>query len=182
MPAVSRPSSSRPPSVHSFGQLSNFLRSSVSDEDSRLVSDSMSHLASHIESIVAALRLSALRSSVAPLMVDLLTVLRAHRSLVVNLEATWGGLYEYAAYLQSLNNFRVLIGHWLLEGGSRSEQLLLTVEDFELVAWRTLGDGILLIDMYEHWATSEWQEPSGPAALEEPQVQRAVQWWKRRKP
>jgi hypothetical protein len=119
---------------------------------------------------------------VAPLMVDLLTVLRAHRILVASLEASWGGLYEYAAYLKSLNNFRVLIGHWLLEGGSDSEQLPLAVEEFELVAWRTLGDGMLLIDMYEQWATSEWLEPSGPGALEEPDVQRAVQWWRKRKP
>lgn len=182
MPFPSRPLSSNLSNGHSFGQLSNFLRGAVADEDSRLVSDSMGNLATHIESIVAALRLNGLRSSVAPLMVDLLTVLREHRNLVVSLDASWRGLYEHAAYLQSLNGFRVLIGQWLLEGGPRSEQLLLTVDDFELVAWRTVGDGVLMIDIYEQWAASEWQEPSAPGALEEePQVQRAVQWWRRRK-
>ena len=39
---------------------------------------------------------------------DLLTELREHRAMVVNL--AWRGLYEYAAYLHALNNFRVLIG------------------------------------------------------------------------
>jgi hypothetical protein len=167
------------PSINSFGELSNFLRSSVADEDSRLLSDSMSQLAAHVEAIIASLRLNQLRTAVAPMLVDLLTVIRGHRNLVVNLGLPWRGLYEYAAYLQALNNFRVLIGQWLLDGGPRSLHLLLTAEDFELVAWRTLGEGMLMIDMYEQWIGREGNEPSALGALSEPQVERAVQWWKK---
>jgi hypothetical protein len=167
------------PSFSSFSQLSQFLRSSVADEESRLMSDSMSRLASQIEAIIIGLRRDGLRTAVAPLMVDLLTVLRTHRHQVVNLGLPWRGLYEYAGYLQALNNFRVLIGQWLLDGGPRSTQLLLSAEDFELVAWRTLGEGVLLIDMYEQWARSEAKDQSVLGALEEPQVERAVQWWKK---
>ena len=90
----------------------------------------MGQLAAHIEAIVAGLRRNGLRTSVAPLLVDLLTVLRGHRNLVVNLGLPWRGLYEYAGYLQALNNFRVLIGQWLLDGGPRSEQLLLSRRGF----------------------------------------------------
>ena len=97
----------------------------------------------------------------------------------MNLGLPWRGLYEYAAYLQALNNFRVLIGQWLLDGGPRSLELLLTAEDFELVAWRTLGEGMLMIDMYEQWLSSEAREHSQLGSLTEPQVQRAVQWWKK---
>jgi hypothetical protein len=167
------------PSFSSFTQLSQYLRSSVADEDSRRISESMGQLVGHIEGIVAGLRRDALRTTVAPLMVDLLTVLRAHRNLVVNLGLPWRGLYEYAGYLQALNNFRVLIGQWLLDGGPRSKQLLLSAEDFELVAWRTLGEGVLMIDMYENWSRSEPKEESVLGSLEEPQVERAVQWWKK---
>jgi hypothetical protein len=167
------------PSFSSFTQLSQYLRGSVADEDSRHLSESMGKLAGHIEGIIAGLRRDGLRTAVAPLMVDLLTVLRAHRNLVVNLGLPWRGLYEYAGYLHALNNFRVLIGQWLLDGGPRSAQLLLTAEDFELVAWRTLGEGVLLIDMYEHWVRSEAKEQSVLGSLEEPQVERAVQWWKK---
>lgn len=175
------PSTQRP-SIHNFGELSDFLRGAVADEDSRLVSESMSELATHVEAIIAGLRQDRVRTVVAPMLVDLLTVLRAHRHLVVGLGLPWRGLYEYPAYLQALNNFRVLIGQWLLEGGPRSAQLLLTAEDFELVAWRTLGEGMLLIDMYEQWAAreqAEQQQQSGLGALSEPQVERAIQWWKR---
>lgn len=167
------------PSIHSFGELSNFLRGAVADEDSRQLSDSMGQLAAHVEAIVAALRLNRVRTAVAPLLVDLLTVLRGHRHLVVSLGLPWRGLYEYAAYLQALNNFRVLIGQWLLDGGPGSAELPLTAEDFELVAWRTLAEGMLLIEMYEQWAEHELQGQSALDALEEPQVERAIQWWKK---
>jgi hypothetical protein len=113
------------PSIQTFGELSHFLRGAVADEDCRQFGESMGTLATHIEAIVAGLRLSRARA-VAPLLMDLLTVLRGHRALVMGLGVAWRGLYEYAAYLQALNNFRVLIGQWLLDGGSQSEMLGLT--------------------------------------------------------
>ena len=167
------------PSIHTFGELGHFLRASVADEDSRQVSDSMAQLAVHIEAIVPGLRRNSARSTIAPMLVDLLTVLRGHRALVVNLGLPWRGLYEYAAYLQALNNFRVLIGQWLLDGGPEETELPLSAEDFELVAWRTLGEGMLLIDMYEQWTARESQDPSALASLDQPQVERAIQWWKK---
>jgi hypothetical protein len=166
------------PSIHTFGELGQFLRASVADEHSREFSESMGQVAVHIEAIVASLRRNRKRSTIAPLLVDLLDVLRSHRNLVVNLGLPWRGLYEYAAYLQALNNFRVLIGQWLLEGGPGSAELLLGAEDFELVAWRTLGEGMLLVDMYEQWIQQP-QDPSALGSLEEPQVERAIQWWKK---
>jgi hypothetical protein len=167
------------PSITSFDELGQFLRGSTTDEDSRRVSESMGQLAVHIETIIASLRVNRNRATVAPMLVELLTVLRGHRNLVVDLGLPWRGLYEYAAYLHALNNFRVLIGQWLLDGGPRSVDLAVTPEDFELVAWRTLGEGMLLIDMYEQWAVRKEPAASRLGALEEPQVQRAVQWWKR---
>lgn len=168
------------PSIQSFGELSQFLRGAIADEDSRQFSESMSHLALHTEAIIASLRLNQLRASVAPLLMDLLTVLRSHCNFVIGLEPTWRGLYEYAAYLQALHHFRVLIGQWLLEGGSSSRDLSLTAADFELVAWRTLGEGVLLIDMYEQWAGGALQDdPAEVGAMGDPHIERAIQWWKR---
>jgi hypothetical protein len=168
------------PSIHSFGELSQFLRCSIADEESRQLSDSMAQLATHTEAIVAGLRLTRARGTIAPMLVDLLDVLRAHRNMVVGLGMHWRGLHEYAAYLQALNHFRVLVGQWLLDGGPRSQAVLLEAADFELVAWRTLGEGMLLIDMYEQWVASERDErDSALDAPDEPQVERALQWWKK---
>jgi hypothetical protein len=169
------------PGINSFIELGNFLRGSVADADSRRLSDSMSELSVHIEAIIAALRQGGVRSTTAPLLVDLITVLRGHRMLVVQLGLGWRGLYEYAAYLQALNNFRVLIGQWLLDGGPRSTELHLSAEDFELVAWRTLGEGMLLIDMYEQSLARD-QDASTFRNSDEPQVRRAIKWWKKLRP
>jgi hypothetical protein len=165
------------PTIRSFEQLSQFLRGSAGDDESRMMSGGMRELASRIEVVIASLHASRDRATAAPLLVDLLDVLRAHRRQIVNLGLPWRGLYEYAGYLQALTNFRVLIGQWLLEGGPRSTQLLVTPEDFELVAWRTLGEGMLLFDMYEQWVADEDPQESGLAPLPDGQVQRAIRWW-----
>ena len=98
-----------------------------------------------------------------PLLMDMLTVLREHRSMVVNLGLAWRGLYEYAAYLQALNNFRVLIGQWLLHRslGRRGQRRLGRVRPGR---WRTLGEGMLLIDMYEQWLAARRARPAPTSA------------------
>ena len=158
------------PSVNTFGDLSNFLRSAIADEDSRIFSDSMAQLALHAEGVMAGLRLSRKRDHVAPLLMDMLTVLREHRGLVLGLGLSWRGLYEYAAYLQALNNFRVLIGQWLLHTSPWDDQLTVTAEEFALVAWRTMGEGMLLVDMYEQWLLRE-ENDSDLGELREPQLE-----------
>lgn len=167
------------PSINTFGDLSNFLRSAVADEDSRIFSESMGGLASHAERVVAGLRRSRHRKVAAPLLMDTLTALREHRNLVVGLGLSWRGLYEYAAYLQALNNFRVLVGQWLLQVNPWDDELRVTAGDFELVAWRTLGEGMLLVDMYEQWLQREQDGASALQSLEPPQVARALQWWRK---
>ena len=58
-------------------------------------------------------------------------------------------------------------------------ELLVTPEEFTLVAWRTLGEGTLLIDMYEQWLEREDPGASDFGAATEPQKERALQWWTR---
>jgi hypothetical protein len=166
------------PSIHSFGEISDYLRTAIADEDSRMLSESMGQVAMHAEAVAAGLRLDRHRDAVAPLMMDMLTVLRDHRALVVNLSPAWRGLYEYAAYLQALNNFRVLIGQWLLHTSPWDDELTVTAEEFALVAWRTMGEGMLLVDMYEEWLERE-ENASALGALQEPQLERVRQWWQK---
>src|SRR5688572_14239069 len=117
VPSTSRlPFASRTnvPSLNTFGQVSNFLRGAMADEESRLFSDSLQDPALPGGGAVGGLRLDPGRDHAAPLLIDMLTVLRNHRNLVVGLGIAWRGLYEYDAYLQALNNLRILIGQWLL--------------------------------------------------------------------
>jgi hypothetical protein len=167
------------PSGNDFGDLSNFLRGALADEDCRLLSESLGRFKASAETVIAALRVSRHRDAAAPVLMDMLTMVRDHRTLVLGLGPAWHGLYEYAGYLQGLNNFRVLIGQWLLQTGPWDDALAVTAEDFELVAWRTLGDGMLLVDMYEQWLHSEQGAQSRLATLPRPQVERVRQWWQK---
>jgi hypothetical protein len=169
------------PSINTFGELSNFLRAAIADEDSCMFSESIGELAAQAEVVLAGLHANRHREHAAPLLMDMLTVLREHRNFVVDLGLAWRGLYEYAAYLQALNNFRVLIGHWLLHTDPWDDTLEVTAEDFALVAWRTLGEGMLLIDMYEQWLEREDMNDPGSKLgdLPQPQVDRVLQWWQK---
>jgi len=167
-----------------FGELSNFLRSALADEDSRIFSEGMQQLALQADGIAAALRVNRKREFVAPLLMDMLTSLRDHRAMVAALDLRWRGLYEYAAYLQSLNNFRVLIGQWLLDVNPLSCEVSVTADVFTGVAWRTLGEGTLLIDVYEQWLEREeipGASDFGSRSGSGPQKQTTSQWWQRRR-
>jgi hypothetical protein len=170
-------------SVHTFGDLSNFLRNGIADEDSRILSDSMQQLALHAEGVVAGLRMSRHRSHAAPILMDMLTVLRDHRGTVANLGLAWRGLYEFGAYLHALDGFRVLIGQWLLCIDRRNDEVTVTPEEFALLSWRTLGEGMLLVDMYEQWLEREGFDGAEPVSdlgkLPEPQAERGRQWWQK---
>lgn len=165
------------PSAQNFGELSQFLRSSMADDESLQMADGMGVLAACIDAVLASLKNRSDPAAMAPLLMDLMTHLRQHRALVVELGAGWRGLYEYASYLAALNNFRVLIGQWLLAAKQQAAQVV-SFADFELVAWRTLGEGMLLIDMREQFRKQAPVE-SSLAALDESRVQRARSWWDR---
>jgi hypothetical protein len=168
------------PSIQSFGELSHFLRSAMADEESLQLADGMGGLSVGIEAVLLRLKGSAGAAEAAPSLMDLMTTLREHRALVIGLSPAWRGLYEYASYLAALNNFRVLIGQWLLPAGQADPALAqdIPLEDFELIAWRTLGEGMLLVDMYEQLRDQAPAE-SGSGALDATRLERARSWWGR---
>lgn len=163
------------PSVQSFGELSQFLNAALADEESQKMAESMALLAQHIEGIATRLRSQPNPAVLANLLMDLLTVLRQHRNLVIELNSDWRRLYEYAAYFASLSHFRVLAGQWALEA-TQSGAAALRREDFELVAWRMLGEGALLIDVYEQ-ACYQQMRTEIEEADKETVVERARSWW-----
>ena len=171
------------PSVQSFRELSHFLRSAMADEESLQLADGMGNMAASIEAVLARLKSEPDPVALAPALIDLMTVLREHRNMVIALSPAWRGLYEYASFLAALNNFRVLIGQWLLPARTQGADSSATdrpvgLEDFELIAWRLLGEGMLLIDMYEQLCRREATD-SSLEALDQAQVQKARHWWER---
>ena len=165
------------PSMHSFDELGEALRSMASDPDSVAVSQGMGDLAKSIEAVGKGLSAKETGKTLGPKLVDLLTALRKHRTQVVGLGAGWRELYEYASYLAALNNFRVLVGQWLVDRNIHGTQAFV-LDDFEMIGWRTLGEGMLMIDMHEQARASAMQE-SELAPDDAEHLARAKSWWQK---
>jgi hypothetical protein len=113
---------------------------------------------------------------IGPLLVDLLTVLRQHRQTVTSLSATWRELPEHANYVVALNNFRLLLNQWLMERSVEKTKAVQLAE-FEALAWRTLGDGMLLMDVHQQLAARAFSETSQAELDGGPRTQKAQTWW-----
>lgn len=163
------------PEMHDFAEFGKALRSMASDDQSVKLSEGMGELSAAIEKVGKALSARKGGATIGPLLVDLLTAVRRHRQLIVGLGESWRLLYEYGAYLAALNNFRVLIGQWLVERNISGDNQVV-IEDFEMIGWRTLGEGLLMIDIHEQARVQVMQE-SGDEPIDESRLARAKQWW-----
>lgn len=171
------PPSSVASSIQNFDELSVFLRSAVADQESLKFSEGMGWLAAHIEAVVSALKSNSEPGAVAEMLMDLLTMLRQHRRLVVQLNIAWRELYEYPAYLAALNQCRVMVGQWVMQAQQPGARFL-GAHEFETVAWRMLGEGALLIDVYEQ--TRHRQREAERARNATP-LARLRAWWRQRR-
>lgn len=142
---------SLPPSTaQSFGQYSHFLRSAVADEESLQVGESLQALAVQIETLVSLLQPARGGDPrrLATALIDLVGDLRTHRALLLGLGVDWHRFFEFDAHFAALNQFRIQVTQWAMEAAppTRSTPAL---ADFDLAAWRVLGAGSLLLDVYE---------------------------------
>jgi hypothetical protein len=163
------------PEIRDFAEFGSALRAMSSDAETHKISDGMGELSSAIEKVGRALSSRQRGATVGPLLVDLLTTLRKHRQAVVGLSESWRLLYEYAAYLAALNNFRVLIGQWLVERSISGDNEVV-IDEFEMIGWRTLGEGLMMIDMHEQ-AAAQAKLESTMVPIDESRVKRARDWW-----
>ena len=166
-------------SFQSFGEYSQFLRSAVADEESLQVGESLQVLAVQIEALVAMLQQRNTEPRPLSLaLINLLGDLRTHRALLLALGDDWHSNYEFDAHFAALNHFRILVTQWAMEAAPpRNSAPVLT--DFDLNAWRVLGAGSLLLDVYEQSrlaATAVPDEERAPPSA----WSRWSAWWKRR--
>ena len=166
-------------SFQSFGEYSEFLRSAVADEESLQVGESLQALAVQIEALVAMLQQRTTEPRPLSLaLINLVGDLRTHRALLLGLSDDWHSNYEFDAHFAALNHFRILVTQWAMEAAPpRNSAPVLT--DFDLNAWRVLGAGSLLLDVYEQ------SRLAAAAVPDEERVPPSVwsrwsAWWKRR--
>lgn len=164
--------------LQSFGDISRFLREGVADEDSRQLRDSLGALSLHIDGAVRTRRTSTDTAEIMRRVVALSHIAREHQLLLTGLGSAWHALYEFGIYQRALRELRNAIADWQLMLERRSTKERASFDHFELLAWRTLGEALLLIDMYEHQSApqSDLQDMPPPKASV---LQRARAWWRR---
>lgn len=172
-------SQSQSRSFQSFGQYSQFLRSAVADEESLQVGESLQALAVQIEALVTMLQpRNSDPSTLALALINLVGDLRAHRALLLALGDDWHSNYEFDAHFAALNHFRILVTQWAMDAAP-PRHAVPALADFDLAAWRVLGAGSLLLDVYEQ------SRATTASMLDEERVPPSVwsrwsAWWNRR--
>lgn len=169
--------------VHSFDDVSRFLRSGMADEESRQLRESVGALAQQIDDAVRLRRAPAASASVgdrndeaaiAHCAARLAHCVFEHQRFLTGLGSAWHGLYEMGAYQNALRGLRRAVDVWHDALAQRSAGEGEAYAHLEPLAWRTLGEGLLLIDMYEQGSGIQ----SEPAAVL--RVSRKSDGWLRR--
>ena len=162
--------------LQSFGDISRFLREGVADEDSRQLRDSLGALSAHIDEATRLRRSGADASAITSRVVELAQCAREHQLFLTGLGSAWHALYEFGAYQRALRELRDAVAAWQQELERHSARESACFRQFELLAWRTLGEALLLIDMYEQGSRGEGgAEPLGPPRRR-PWWQCALRW------
>ncbi len=171
-------SPSRSHSFQSFGDYSQFLRSAVADEESLQMGESLQGMAVQIEAIVSLLQQTEPKlDGLAIALFNLVGDLRAHRTQLLALGEDWHRFYEFDAHFASLNHFRILVTQWALEAAP-PRHALPKLAEFDLAAWRLLGAGSLLLDVYEQ-SRNELLPPDEVAVVQSVWGRWSA-WWTRR--
>ena len=175
MPA---PLSSLQPTLQSFGDISRFLREGVADEESRQLRDSLGALSAQIDDATRLRRSGADAGAITSRVVGLAQCAQEHQLFLTGLGSAWHALYEFGAYQRALRELRDAIAAWQQALARRSPRESACFRQFELLAWRTLGEALLLIDMYEQGSDPQCDvHDAVPQRLSG--WQRARAWWGR---
>lgn len=167
-------------SFQTFGRYSAFLRSAVADEESLQVGESLQTLAVQIEALIGMLQQpGAPRERFSTALVNLVGDLRNHRSLLLSLGGDWHRFYEFDAHFATLNHFRILVTQWAMQA-SPAHNSLPSPSEFDLAAWRVLGAGSLLLDVYEQSRQTAAVDQSDEPASDGSVLGRWRAWWSRR--
>ena len=159
-------------SFQSFGDISRFLREGVADEESRQMRDSMVVLAQAVDVAVRTRRARDDAASITRHAAALVQGVRAHQLFLTGLGSAWHSLYEFGAYQSALRELRRAVEAWHKTLEQRRPDEGAGFDRMELLAWRTLGEALLLIDMYE-------QGSRGEGGAEPPVPSRSRSWWQR---
>lgn len=172
-------SQDRPPEW--FGHSSRLGRDYRAQEDVQQWRTSLGALAQCIENAVQARRQRGTTEHIIGCALALAHGVRQHQFFLTGLDSAWHFLYSFGAYQNAQEELASAVQDWCQALEQRSAREGACFDRVELLAWRTLGEGVLLVDIYEqgNGPLSEAPAPapgrSGAAWL------RLRSWWQRQR-
>ncbi|WP_313314784.1 hypothetical protein [Pulveribacter sp.] len=150
-------------SLHSFAALSQFLSEGAAHEDTRPLREHLSTLSGHIEQATQARRAHQDADAIERQLALLARCVQEHQRLLTGMDSAWHALYEFGAYQRALRELRDALARWrqalaARDAAAETERF----GQFERLAWRTLGEALLVMDIYEHQGGSPLQALSTP--------------------
>ncbi|GAB3357323.1 MULTISPECIES: hypothetical protein [Giesbergeria] len=174
--------------AQSFADISYLLRECVADEELRLLRDSVSALAKALDVAVGARRRRRESTAIARRAAALAQELRHHQAFVGHLGAAWKTMYEWSSYQRALRELAQAVQRWREALAQRSSGEGIAFDQMEQLAWRTLGEGLLLLDMYQQGlglllagsSEAPLSAPSTPASWWQGVLRHWQHWWQQR--
>ncbi len=133
-----------------LGSHSHLWLDALADEELQQWRASLSALAERVEGAIQARQQSAVTEHTLDAADALLRGVRQHQFFLTGLESAWHALYSFDAYQHAQEELSAAVLDWrqALEGDSPTETACF--QRLELLAWRSLGEGMLLVDIYQH--------------------------------
>ena len=165
-----------------LGDASRLWLDALADEELQQWRTSLNTLAEYVERAIQARYQSAPIEHLMDCADALLRGVRQHQFFLTGLESAWHALYSFEAYQNAQEELSVAVLEWhqALEDSSPSEGECF--QRIELLAWRSLGEGVLLVDIYEHGNGPLSEVPPVPLGYCSAAWLRLRTWWQRHRP
>jgi hypothetical protein len=162
-----------------FGDASRLWLDALADEELKQWRVSLSALAEYVESAIQARHQGAAVDCLMDCADALLRGVRQHQFFLTGLDSAWHALYSFDAYQNAQEELSMAVIEWhqALEDSSPSEGECF--QRIELLAWRSLGEGVLLVDIYEHGNGPLSEVPPAPPGRCYAVWLRLRAWWQR---
>ena len=163
------------------GEASRFWRDAWADEELRDWRASLGALAQCVENALQARQQSRDAEDTIGHADALLRGVRQHQFFLTGLESAWHALYSFDAYQNAQEELSVAVLDWREALEERSPNEGECFERVELLAWRSLGEGVLLVDIYEHGNGPLSEVPPAPLGRCGAAWLRLRAWWQRQR-
>ncbi|SDM24958.1 hypothetical protein SAMN05428957_103399 [Oryzisolibacter propanilivorax] len=130
-------------------RITRFLWQDAHNPDTRALRAGLLALSAQLERTTQVRREPGAVGAITRQAMQLAQQLRQHQLLLTGMASAWHDLYEFGAYQQAVTALRAALQRWrdALDRLEEAEQQCFA--DFERLAWRTLGEALLLLDLYQ---------------------------------